>query len=216
MDRISRLGALALLCAQAAATADPGVGLSPVGVVRLVEPAGGGAGPQHEDAFARVLESGDFDGDGRDDLAVGSPFDSGPLAAPISGAGSVVVYPGVARGTLDVEDPERLDLRPEFRGPFQNYGHALAACDFNGDSFDELAVGAPGVSISTFSDAGLVYVFNGHPNGLDADDREVLSQGSPSIPDDPRAATGSAPRSPAATSTTTASPTSRSARRARR
>ena len=48
-------------------------------------------------------------------------------------------------------------------------GAALVApCDFNGDGFQDLAVGAPNEDVGTIVDAGAVNVLYGSPSGLSA------------------------------------------------
>jgi hypothetical protein len=94
-----------------------------------------------------ALAMGDFDGDGTDDLAVGSPA---------SGSGAVDVYWG--EPTFDDALCEEIGIRDGvptyFRqgtGPIHGharagdaFGASLAAADFDDDGDDELAIGAPG------------------------------------------------------------------------
>lgn len=46
------------------------------------------------------------------------------------------------------------------------FGHALAAGDFDGDGFDDLAIGAPGEDVSGHDHAGAVFVLRGSASGL--------------------------------------------------
>ncbi|MEU8105822.1 FG-GAP and VCBS repeat-containing protein [Nonomuraea muscovyensis] len=99
------------------------------------------------DAFGAALTTGDFDADGRDDLAVGVPGEglSARQRAMDYGDGAVhVVYGGRAglRGARTEMWTQRL-LKGEPRY-YDRFGAALAAGDFNGDGDDELAVGVPG------------------------------------------------------------------------
>jgi FG-GAP repeat protein len=117
---------------------------------------------------------GDFNGDGKDDLAIGVP-DEGVVS---NHAGAVNVIYGSSNGlsatspvpdqfltqsTTDVNDaPEAND----------NFGSSLSSGDFNGDGFDDLAIGVPGEDVDfrgvTISDAGAVNVIYGSSNGLSA------------------------------------------------
>ena len=56
-------------------------------------------------------------------------------------------------------------------------GEAMAVGDFNGDGFDDLAVGAPGYD----RNSGIVIVFYGSEAGLTLTDAQVWSQDSPGI-----------------------------------
>jgi hypothetical protein len=106
--------------------------------------------PESDDHFGAALAVGDFDGDSFRDLAIGvrtriwgAPpmpgwYRSGTGPAAASSAQNVA---GV-QGMVEVDD---------------RFGYALAAGDFNGDSFDRLAIGAPrGPQQPRPSDAGAV------------------------------------------------------------
>lgn len=99
------------------------------------------------------LATGDFDGDGFDDLAIGVPRGS-------SVSGFVQILRGsegglVDGGTLDGMNDAGLE-------GLSLFGFSLAAGDFDGDGYDDLLVGAPG----TDTDAGSVHVFPGGADGL--------------------------------------------------
>ena len=94
------------------------------------------------DRFGSALASGDFNGDGFADLAVGVPDED---VATVGDAGSVHVFYGSASGLSFLGDELwRQDaLGTEIAGAGDNFGAALAAGDFSGDGFADLAVGAP-------------------------------------------------------------------------
>ena len=114
---------------------------------------------------------GDFNGDGIADLAIGVPYeDIGGLNA----AGAVHVIYGSANGLTPTGILAPADqfitmttlglLSP---GPGDHLGSALAAGDFNGDGYSDLAVSAPDYEFSeTFSHDGVVFTIDGSAFGL--------------------------------------------------
>ena len=81
---------------------------------------------------------GDFNGDGYSDLAIGVPGEDG-------GAGAVNVLYGTGSGLSAVGSQYwRQSGINEFSEANDRFGTALAVGDFNGDGFDDLAIGVPG------------------------------------------------------------------------
>src|SRR5262249_38386484 len=124
------------------------------GIIFFVRPdTGGGAiGPSFQ-GFGETLAVGDFDNNGRDDLAVGSPaFDSSPIF-------------GVVRVFYDFDGSSR----PQFlstTASVPHFGDALAAGDFDGDGVADLAIGEPVLDVGGFQDSGAVTVLYGSQNRL--------------------------------------------------
>jgi len=184
--RLALFAALGLLPLAAEVAAEwQNVGLSYVRARRFDNEAMPPYGPQAGDQFGWSLATGDFDGDGTDDLATGIPFDdclegSGPVDC-----GSVVVRYGIPGSGLGTGLAEQIlnqqeSGHPELAEVSDQFGWALAACDLNGDGFDDLAVGVPledlpfGLNL-TIVDSGVVAIYYGTAAGLATPATTVLS-----------------------------------------
>jgi FG-GAP repeat len=126
------------------------------------------------DYFGTAVAHGDFNGDGREDLAVGVPDeDRTDGTTSLADTGAVVVIYGTASG-LAASGRQYWDQgsagvadNPE---PGDRFGASLAAGDFNGDGYDDLAIGVPGEDLGSapIQDAGVVHVLYGSGGGLSA------------------------------------------------
>ncbi len=121
---------------------------------------------ERDDNFGASLTAGDFNGDRYDDLAIGVP---GEDIEGASGAGAVNVIYGSATGLITPNDQRWYQNIPDVEGDSETndrFGASLAAGDFDGDGFADLAIGVPGDSINGSSNAGGVNVVYGTRNRL--------------------------------------------------
>ncbi len=121
---------------------------------------------QKGDRFGQSLAAGDFDGDGIDDLAIGSP---GERLNGNAGAGAVHVLYGDGNGLTAVKSDflhQNVNNVLDESEAGDGFGSALAAGDFDGDGNDDLAVGIPNEDVAGESNAGMVQVFPGSRTGL--------------------------------------------------
>ena len=137
------------------------------------------------DRFGDALAVGDFDGDGADDLAIGVP---GEDLNAVSNAGAVIVL----YGAFDGLDPATGELWtqntagvPDDNETDDAFGTTLVAGDFDGDDFDDLAIGAPFESVDGQSLAGAVTVLYGTAGGLATAGAQWLTQGDGVVPGGP-------------------------------
>ena len=127
-------------------------------------------------AAAVASVEADFNNDGFADLAVGVPREgvgAAELAGAVnvlygsttglSGSGSQLFFQG-GGGVTDVAEP------------FDSFGAALAAGDFDNDGFVDLAVGVPGEDLQAIPNAGAVNVLYGSTTGLSGAGGQFFSQ----------------------------------------
>ena len=126
------------------------------------------------DQFGSSLTTGDFDGDGDIDLAVGVRFED------ISGTGdagavNVLYSGGFGIGLSDVGNQRWHQNSAGIEDSAEagdEFGSSLAAGDFNGDGVVDLAIGVSGEN----SDAGAVNALYGTVAGLDSAGDQLWSQ----------------------------------------
>ncbi len=127
-------------------------------------------GAERGNSFGSDIEAGDFNNDGLQDLAVGLPEENG---------GSVIIIYGSATNDgLSGEGSQRWrqgdDGISDSSEGQDLFGRALAAGDFNGDGFDDLAIGNPGEN----DFRGSVHVIYGSANDLTGNGNQRWRQGS--------------------------------------
>ena len=125
--------------------------------------------------FGATLAAGNFNGDSYSDLAVGVPDEELPPTAAVDSGAVHIIYGSATglshSGTMSIGEITHGILGGS--GAKDHFGAALAAGDFNGDFYSDLAVGVPDKNIASnkcsgnlCEDAGAVDVIYGSATGL--------------------------------------------------
>ncbi len=131
-----------------------------------------------DDRFGEALAVGDFNGDGYADLAIAAPGDNG-------GAGMVMMLYGSQFGLRLVGTEGLIQGVDDLKGAEQAgdaFGASLAAADFDGDGYADLAIGVPGQAVQGNEGAGAVHVVPGGPNGMDRSGDSVITGNATPLP----------------------------------
>lgn len=137
------------------------------------------------DAFGWKIAAGDFNNDGKSDLAIGIP---NKQISGIIRAGAVQVLYGKSNGLgasgarLFHQNTSGIASVPE---PHDRFGYGVAARDFNGDGFADLAIGAPYDSVGSVSEAGVLHILRGTSSGLVTSSGKTFTQATPGIDEIP-------------------------------
>ena len=121
---------------------------------------GGGVmgGAEAGDLFGSSLASGDYDGNGKDDLAIGAP---GEDVGALVDAGAVnVLYGSGSRLTASGEQRWDQNVAGELggAGAGELFGSSLASGDYDGSVKDDLALGAQEAHAGSQVDSGALNV----------------------------------------------------------
>lgn len=119
-------------------------------------------GDEPSDHFGSAVASGDFNGDGYDDLAMGAPGENISFGPQVSqNAGAIMILYGGPSG-FDAEDSATLPGG----AADDKLGDALAAGDIDGDGYDDLVAGVSHANDDGLADAGEIAIAFGSPSGL--------------------------------------------------
>jgi hypothetical protein len=124
------------------------------------------------DGFGSALAAGDFNGDGRAELAVGVPGED-------QGRGVAQVLGGSAAGLTARGSRLWSQATPGVAGvaePGDGFGGQLAAGDLNGDGRADLAIAVASEDVGSAKDAGAVNVLYGSASGLTAAGNQLWTQ----------------------------------------
>ena len=150
------------------------------------------AGVCARSASAQGIAKGDFNGDGQSDLAIGVPdedlvvngvtiVDAGAVTILYGGAGAVHVFYGSSMGMVglslfggtlvtDVVWHRDSGSVLDTADAGDNFGWSLAAGNFNGDRYADLAIGVP-YDDAVQTNSGSVHALYGFSSGLVASDQ---------------------------------------------
>jgi len=134
------------------------------------------------DRWGAALTSGDFNGDGFTDLAVGAP---GERYGTYENAGAITILYGSKQGLTSTKSTRFHQDTPEI--PDRNetndhWGSNLESGDFNNDGYDDVIIGTPNESSGDRKESGTLTVLPGSPSGPTSKNAMFLHKGSFNVP----------------------------------
>jgi hypothetical protein len=139
-------------------------------------------GPEEDDRFGSALATGDFDGDGFDDLAIGVPREDAVGPARTDSGIVQVIYgspQGLQGGGAGRDDQlfrQGIDGLSDSAEDFDWFGKALAAGDFDGDGCDDLAIGVPYEDLGHANQGAVHVIFGSEQGGLSGQGSLLLTE----------------------------------------
>ncbi len=159
-------------------------GIDPALDLLLSQDAVAGNG-ELNDQFGFALAAADFDGDGKDDLAIGSPGEALGISNEITNTGMVVVVYGSTSASFDLALTQAWGQGGIFSVDTPEVGDrfsaALATGDFDADGYADLAIGQPEEDVTGMNDGALT-VHMGGPNRFSQLRARFLAAGTDGLP----------------------------------
>ena len=135
--------------------------------------------PETGDEFGAAMASGDFNGDGFDDVIIGSPGDE---ISGSNGAGMVTIAYGSNSGLTNQQIFHQNSVGVSGSvSSNERFGAAVASGDLNADGYDDVVIGVPGEfrcwnAIGVCGDVGGINILYGSANGITAAGNEYITQ----------------------------------------
>jgi hypothetical protein len=135
-----------------------------------------------DDDFGTAVAAGDFNGDGKCDIAVGADEQT---VGSAEGAGTVTVLLGSATGITGTGSQQWNQNSTSIPGTAEDedgFGFSLAAGNITSKTHADLIVGTPFEAIGSLTDAGTITLIKGGASGLTGTGSQSWDQNSTGVP----------------------------------
>lgn len=134
---------------------------------------------------ASVLATGDFDGDGRDEIAFGAPSYSGSV--PSGGRAYIARRDNAGDFGVVTTIQQGDNGYPGVHEAGDSFGNAIASGDFDNDGYDDIAIGALGEAVGDIEEAGAVMIGYGSAGGVTSARSTLITRNSDGLTFSPMA-----------------------------